>query len=176
VEGPVSESAIVKIIFAQAVITGFAVLLSYLKLSQEIRKSKSQKIYDLHLDRLRRQLSEFYGPLYMLSSSTTQLAKATWGTDIWEEVWRGTLVPAHLQIESILLSKIDLLDEEEIPQSYLDFIKHSQFNRAYVSRPGYGGFSYFEKLVPYPAEFNADLQSGYERKRREYRELLRTEA
>ena len=102
---------ILKVILAQAVVTLFAVLLSYLKLSQEIRKTKSQKVYDLQLDRLRRQLSEFYGPLYMLSSSTTQLAKATWGTDIWEEVWRGTLIPAHLQIESIILSKIDLLDE-----------------------------------------------------------------
>src|SRR6476646_2466110 len=65
--------------------------------------------------------------------------KTTWGTDIWEEVWRATLVPAHLQIESILLSKIDLLDEQDIPKSYLDFIKHSQFNRAYIAREGYGG-------------------------------------
>jgi len=171
----VSEADIIKIIFAQAVITFFAALLGYIKLSQEIRKSKSQKVYDLQLDRLRRQLSEFYGPLYMLSTSTTQLAKATWGTDIWEDVWRGTLVPAHLQIESILLSKIDLLDEQNIPESYLNFIKHSQFNRAYLTREGYGGMSYFEKLVPYPAEFNADLYSGYERKRREHRELLKTD-
>jgi hypothetical protein len=110
----------------------------------------------------------------MLSTSTTQLAKATWGTDIWEDVWRGTLVPAHLQIESILLTKIDLLDEPDIPQSYLDFIKHSQFNRAYVAREGYGGLSYFEKLVPYPREFNEDVRAGYERKRQEYRQLLKT--
>jgi hypothetical protein len=88
----------------------------------------------------------------MLSSSTTQLAKTPWGTDIWEEVWRATLVPAHLQIESILLSKIDLLDEQDIPKSYLDFIKHSQFNRAYIAMEGYEGLSYFEKLVPYPAD------------------------
>jgi hypothetical protein len=170
----VSEADIVKIIFYQAVITCFAVLLGYIKLKQEIRKSKSQKVYEMRLDRLRRQLSEFYGPLYMLSTSTTQLAKATWGTDIWEDVWRGTLVPAHLQIESILLSKIDLLDEQDIPESYLNFIKHSQFNRAYIGREGYGGMSYFEKLVPYPTGFHADLQAGYERKRREYRELLQT--
>jgi hypothetical protein len=110
----------------------------------------------------------------MLSTSTTQLARATWGTEIWEDVWKGTLVPAQLQIESIILSKIDLLDEQEIPKSYLDFIKHSQFNRTYLSRGGYGGLSYFENQVPYPADFNADLHSGYERKRRNYRELLQT--
>jgi hypothetical protein len=171
----VNESDVIKIIFAQAVITVFAALLGYVKIRQEIRKSKSQKVYDLQLDRLRRQLSEFYGPLYMLSTSTTQLAKATWGTDIWQDVWRGSLVPAHLQIESILLSKIDLLDEQDIPASYLNFIKHSQFNQAYVKREGYGGLSYFEKLVPYPTEFNADLRAGYERKRQEYRELLNTD-
>jgi hypothetical protein len=111
----------------------------------------------------------------MLSKTTGQLAQTTWGTDIWEDVWRGTLVPAHLQIENIILSKIDLLDEEEIPQSYLDFIKHSQFNRAYTTREGYGGLSYFEKWVPYPAEFSKDLHAGYERKRREYRELLQSD-
>jgi hypothetical protein len=106
------------------------------------------------------------------STSWPQLAKATWGIDIGQDVWRVTLVPAHLQIESILLSKIDLLDEQDIPASYLNFIKHSQFNRTYVKRDGYGGLSYFEKLVPYPTEFNADLRAGCERKRREYRELL----
>jgi hypothetical protein len=172
----VSESDTVKIIFAQAIITLFAALLGYIKLRQEIRKSKLQKVYEMQLDRLRRQLSEFYGPLYMLSTSTTQLAKAVWGTDIWEDVWRETLVPAHLQIESILLSKIDLLDEQNIPESFLNFIKHSQFNRAYVRREGYGGMSYFEKLVPYPVDFNADLHAGYERKCREYRGLLKTDA
>jgi hypothetical protein len=167
-----SEGGIARIIFAQAVITIFAVLLGYIKLRQEIRKSRSQKVYEMKLDRLRRQLCEFYGPLYMLSTSNSQIAKATWGTDIWEEVWRGTLQPANLQIENIILAKIDLLDEEEIPKSYFDFIKHSQFNRVYVAREGYGGLSYFEKLVPYPTEFNKDLQAGYERKRQEYRELL----
>jgi len=167
-----NEIGMAKIIFAQGVVTIFTILLGYIKLRQEIMKSRSQKVYELKLDRLRRQLSEFYGPLYMLSTSTSQLSKTTWGTDIWEDVWRGTLVPAHLQIENIILSKIDLLDEEEIPKSYFDFIKHSQFNRAYTTREGYGGLGYFEKWVPYPAEFSTDLQAGYEHKRREYRELL----
>jgi hypothetical protein len=170
-----SEGDMVKIVFAQAVITIFAVLLGYIKLRQEIRKSRSQKVYEMKLDRIRRQLSEFYGPLHMLSTTTSQLSQTTWGTDIWEDVWRGTLVPAHLQIENIILSKIDLLDEEEIPKSYFDFIKHSQFNRAYTTREGYGGLSYFEKWVPYPKEFGSDLHAGYERKRREYKELLQSE-
>ena len=161
-----------KVIFAQAIITIFAVALGSIKLSQEIRKMKSQKVYELKLDRIRKQLSEFYGPLYMLATSTTQLARTTWGTDIWEEVWRGTLVPAHLQMENIILSKIDLLEEHEIPNSYFDFIKHSQFNRTYMNREGYGGLSYFEKSVPYPHEFTADIKSGYEKKRREYLDLL----
>jgi hypothetical protein len=161
-----------KIIFSQAVITIFALSLGYIKLRQEIRKIRSQKVYELKLDRLRRQLSEFYGPLFMLATTTSQLSKTTWGTDVWEDVWRGTLVPAHLQIENIILSKIDLLEEEEIPKSYFEFIKHSQFNRAYTTREGYGGLSYFEKWVPYPPDFCTDLHSGYARKRQEYVELL----
>ena len=68
------------IIFTQAVITLFAILLAYVKLSQEIRKARKEKVYDLRLDRLKKQLSEFYGPLHMLSASTTDIAKTAWGT------------------------------------------------------------------------------------------------
>jgi hypothetical protein len=60
---------------------------------------------------------DFYGPLYMLTTSTSQIAITAWGTAIWEEVWKDIIVPSHLQIENILVTKINLLDEDEIPES-----------------------------------------------------------
>lgn len=160
------------IIFTQAVITLFAILLAYVKLSQEIRKARKEKVYDLRLDRLKKQLSEFYGPLHMLSTSTTDIAKTAWGTDIWERVWRDIVLPAHQQIETILLTKIDLLDETEIPQSYFEFLRHFKVNKSYLET-GFG-LSYFEKNTPYPAGFNQDIAIAYEHKRKQYVELLQS--
>ena len=160
------------LLLSQAVITLFAVLVAYIKLKQEIKKSREEKVYELRLDRLKRQLSEFYGPLHMLSRSTTDIAKTAWGTDIWERTWREIILPSHQQIEAILLNKIDLLDEPEIPQSYFDFLRHYKVNWSYLET-GFGP-SYFEKQTPYPANFNQDISAAYERKRKEYLELVQT--
>jgi hypothetical protein len=147
-------------------------LLGFAKLQQAIAQFKTEKVYDLALERLRKQLCDFYGPLYMLTTSTSQIAITAWGTDIWEEVWKDIIVPSHLQIENILLTKIDLLDEDEIPESYLLFLKHAKVNRSYVKRGL--GVSYFEKETPYPLTFNKEVLVTYERKRTEYLQLLKS--
>jgi hypothetical protein len=170
--GNVKPTEMGTLILTQAVITLFAILLAYVKLKQEIRKSRNEKVYELRLDRLKRQLSEFYGPLHMLTRSTTDIAKKAWGTDIWERVWKEIILPAHQQIEVILLTKIDLLEEPEIPQSYFDFLTHFKVNRSYLET-GFG-LSYFEKETPYPANFNQDISVAYDRKRKQYLELLQS--
>jgi hypothetical protein len=165
------ESGVFKIILTQAVITVFALLAAYVKLRQEIQKGRHERVYDLSLDRLKRQLGEFYGPLYMLTAATTDIAQTAWGTDVWDEVWRGVIVPSHQQIETILLTKIDLLDEPQIPQSYFDFLRHYNVNRGYL-KSGLGK-AYFEKRTPYPPEFNNDVASAYRKKRQEYVDMLK---
>jgi hypothetical protein len=168
------ELSVFKVIITQAVITVFALLAAYIKLRQEIRKGRHERVYDLSLDRLKRQLSEFYGPLYMLTTSTSDIATTAWGTDMWDEVWRGIIVPSHQQIEIILLTKIDLLDEEQIPQSYFDFLRHSHVNRGYL-KSGLGK-EYFEKRTFYPRQFNDDVSNAYQRKRQEYMNMLKSAA
>jgi len=123
---------VAKIIIAQAVITVFALLLAYMKLAQEIKKSKEQKVYELKLERLKSQLSDFYGPLYMITTTTRRIAQTAWGTDIWEEVWREIIVPSNSEAEKILLTKIHLLDEAEIPNSYLDFLNYARVAKTYA--------------------------------------------
>lgn len=81
-------------------------------------------------------------------------------------------MPSHQQIEAILLSKIDLLYENQIPQSYFDFLKHIKVNRSYL-KTGFG-VSYFEKNTPYPIRFDADILGTYEKKRKEYLDLLQS--
>ncbi len=168
------ESGVFKIILTQAAITVFALLAAYVKLRQEIRKGRHERVYELSLDRRRRQLSEFYGPLYMLTVSTSNIAKVAWGTDVWDEVWRGIIVPAHQQMETILLTKIDLLDEAQIPKSYFDFLRHASVNRGYL-KSGLGK-EYFEKRAVYPLEFNEDVAKAYQQKREEFVDMLKDAA
>jgi hypothetical protein len=148
----VTETEITKIIFAQAVITVFAVLLGYVKLSQEIRKSNSQKVYDMQLDLLRRQLSEFYGPL----STCFRVLRLNWRRPRGAQIF-GKRCGERLWCLLICRSNPSFIEDRfarraRYSKILLDFIKHSQFNRAYIAMEGYGGLSYFEKLVPYPAD------------------------
>jgi hypothetical protein len=166
------ESSVSTVIVTQAVITVFALLAAYIKLRQEIRKGRHERVYDLSLDRLKRQLGEFYGPLYMLTASTSDIADTVWGTDVWEEVWRGVIVPSHQEVGAILLTKIDLLDEAQIPQSYFDFLRHFNVSRGYL-KSGLGK-DYFEKDTPYPRQFNDDVANTYRKKRQEYMDMLKS--
>ena len=163
-------SGIAKIVIAQGVITVFALLVAYLKLKQEIKKFKEQKVYELKLERLKTQLSDFYGPLHMIATATKQIAQTAWGTDIWEDAWKEIIVPSHLEAERILLTRIHLLDEDEIPKSYLDFLKYSKIAQSYL-KTGMNR-SYFEKESHYPTQFNEDIFNSYQKKRKEYLELL----
>jgi len=171
-EADMESISIVKIILPQAVITVFGLFFAYVKLKQEIHKFRRERVYDLKLERLKRQLSEFYGPLHMLATSTSDIAKKAWGTDMWEEVWREIIVPSQQQIANILLTRIDLLDETDIPLSYFDFLKHVNINRGYL-KSGFGK-NYFEKNTPYPPQFNEDIWNAYQRKRKEYSDTLQT--
>lgn len=158
-----------KLLLAQGVVTLFAVITAYVKLRQDFRQYARQELFSMRLDRLRRQLSEFYGPIHMLAVANERIAKVAWGTDIWDRVWRQILIPTQLKIEEILLSKIELLDEP-IPDSFLSFMTHARVARSYLETgPGVG---YFEKDVHYPVEFNKDVASGYEMVRNRYNEAL----
>ena len=83
-EVEMEQISVAKIVLSQAVITVFALFLAYVKLRQEIHKSRGEKLYDLKLERLKRQLGDFYGPLHMLATSTSDIARKAWGTDMWE--------------------------------------------------------------------------------------------
>ena len=158
-----------KLLLAQSVVTLFAVIAAYVKLRQDFRQYARQQLFSLRLDRLRRQLSEFYGPIHMLAVANERIAKVAWGTDIWDRVWRQILIPTQLKIEEILLTKIELLDEP-IPDSFLSFMTHARVARSYLeSGPG---LEYFKKGVHYPVEFNKDVASGYEMVRNKYNKEL----
>src|SRR4029453_9948178 len=65
------------------------------------------------------------------------------GTDIWHRVWREVLIPGELKIEELLLTKIELLEEEAIPDFFLAFMTHARVARSYLETGQ--GVEYFEK-------------------------------
>lgn len=157
-----------KLVLAQGVITLFAVIVAYVKLRQDFKQYARQQLFSMRLDRLRRQLSEFYGPIHMLTVANERIAKVAWGTDIWDRVWRQILIPAELKIEEILLTKIELLDDEAIPDSFLAFMTHARVARSYLETGP--GLEYFEKGIHYPVQFNKDVALGYDAVRSRYNE------
>jgi hypothetical protein len=52
-----------KLLLGQSVITLFAVVVGYVKLRQDFRQFTRQQLFSIRLERLRRQMSEFYGPI-----------------------------------------------------------------------------------------------------------------
>jgi hypothetical protein len=165
-----NTSDILKIVVAQAVVTVFAVLVTYVKLRQDFRQYARQQLFSLSVDRLRRQLSEFYGPLHMLSVANERIAKVAWGTDMWHRVWRDILIPSELKIEDILLSKSELLDEGVLPASFLAFLTHARVARSYLETGQ--GIEYFDKGIHYPPEFNTDVAAAYEKVKRRYSDAI----
>lgn len=74
-----TASDIEKIVLAQVVVTALAMIVTYVKLRQDFRQYTRQQLFSVRLDRLRRQLSEFYGPMHMLS--VVPLQPTTSGAD-----------------------------------------------------------------------------------------------
>jgi hypothetical protein len=169
---PMDAADIGKVVLAQTVVTIFAMIVTYIKLRQDFRQYTRQQLFAVQLDTLRRQLSEFYGPMHMLSVANERIAKVAWGTDIWHRVWRDILIPSELKIEEILLAKIELLDDHALPDSFLAFMTHARVARSYLETGQ--GVEYFEKGVHYPTKFNSDVAAAYERVRTRYQEAFKS--
>jgi hypothetical protein len=159
-----------KLLLAQGLVTLFALVVAYVKLRQDFRQYARQQLFSVRLERLRRQLSELYGPIHMLTVANARIAKVAWGTDIWDQVWRQILIPTQLKIEDLLLTKIELLDEHPMPDSFLAFLTHARVARSYVE-PGLS-VGYFEKGIHYPVQFDQDVARTYEMIRTKYTEVL----
>jgi hypothetical protein len=168
------SSEFLTLVLTQVTVTTFSVAVGFLSVHNELRKFRSQKRFEIQIARLEKQLSEFYGPLHMLTQTTGQIAKNTWGTDIWQKTFKEVLLPAQCKIEEILLTRAHLLEEEEIPLSYLDFLRHVNISKAYAE----SGMtvSYFEKNSTYPLAFPEDIQRMYHHKRSQYAALLGEQA
>ena len=116
------------------------------------------------LERLNRQLSEFYGPLYALSLAgaaafdalakywklnnpgARPLEQRTW------EIWvRDIFMPLNRRMVSLVIEKADLLDGDEMPQALLDLCTHVYAYEAVLKQWEEGDFSQRTSVIDFPA-------------------------
>jgi hypothetical protein len=107
----------------------------------------------------------------MLTVANSKIARVGWGTDVWDRAWKEVLIPANLKIEEIILAKIELLYEEQIPDSFLAFMTHARVPRSY--RETGMRLEYFEQDTGYPMQFNDDIAAGFQKVRNRYQEAMR---
>ena len=167
--------------------TLITVYLAFTKLSRELRNFKKQKLYELKLERISAQISEFYGPIYMLTQSNKRIFEETFDKKVWGKTWKNIIVPAEEQVLKILKTKIHLLEQDyyqvnELPDSFKLFIAHTSVTHSMLEDVNAGEVNFFELLKDYgegyrhyPKAFIDDISKGYHRKLDEYQNLLREE-
>jgi len=144
------------------------------------------------LDRVSRQLSEFYGPLLSLVSTgnatwgvfrqTYRPGRPFWGTEpapteeeaaTWRLWMREVFMPLNRQIASVIHSKADLLDEEEMPQCLLDVCAHVASYEPVLKRWEEGDVEQHTALNAFPRrDLSAYASASFLRLKHEQSRLL----
>lgn len=149
------------------------------------------------LERINRQLSDFYGPLLALTRSCDRSWEAFrqrhrsdggsyWRTDppaseddvaAWR-LWMSTVfVPMHQQMMDIVLSHADLVDESEMPMCLLDLCAHVSGYQAVLKQWESGDISVARvdnvSIVNFPSQALTDYAAeAFDRLKAEQSRLL----
>jgi hypothetical protein len=166
-----------------AVVGYIATYLYNLKLAQ--RKDR--------LDRINRQLSDFYGPLLSLVSSSQSSWDAFrrryrsdtlsfWSDDppptveeaaAWRLWMTEVFMPLNEGMADVITQHADLLDESDMPPSLLDVCAHVKAYRPTIKRWENGDFAEHTSLTGFPsAELRRFASEGFARLKAEQRDLL----
>jgi hypothetical protein len=152
------------------IVAGAGYLVTYLNnLALERRKAR--------LDRVNRQLSDLYGPLYALSEATfmawTEFRgrlrgpdNKSWpSTDEEKATWRlwmtEVLMPANEEMQRVVVHHSDLLRESTMPECLLDLGAHVNSYRTIARRWQQGDFRDHLALIPFPDEVRSYAKAGY---------------
>lgn len=142
-------------------VTGY--LLKYLA-DVDLERQKGQ------LDRVNRQLSELYGPLFGLARTGTWSFKAFFesiradGADFQDRgptkeeaasfrLWMTyVLMPLNRRLVELILTKADLLEENEMPDVLLRVVAHVSSYEAAVKRWEDGDYSRMWAVISFPGD------------------------
>jgi hypothetical protein len=144
------------------------------------------------LDRVNRQLGEFYGPMFAMTHASdiawrafrsvyrpgqTYFGEGKPLTDEELKTWRlwmsTVFMPVNLRVYEIILSKSDLLIEPQMPECLLMFCAHVAAYQAVLKKWENKDFSEHTSLVNYPAGVLLDYaRESFQKLKTEQEELL----
>ena len=136
------------------------------------------------LDRVSKQLSDFYGPLLALSRATERswsaFVDAHGSMPSAEDrkahfrLWmREVFMPLNIRMVDVVTNKADLLDEPYVPELLLELCAHVASYRAILKRWEEGDFSETAAKIPFPGpDLNAYAERTFARLKAEQNDLL----
>ncbi|MBI5950540.1 MAG: hypothetical protein HY865_02685 [Chloroflexi bacterium] len=158
-----------------------ATYLNNLRLSQRLEK----------LERINRQLSELYGPLFALTHASdtawTAFKSKRIGQGYFDgkrrtpteeelkawRLWMSTVfMPINLRIYEIILSKSDLLIETKMPECLLSFCAHVTAYQAVLKQWEDNDYSEFMSVINYPNEIVEYSMKSYQFIKAEQEKLI----
>lgn len=134
------------------------------------------------LDHVDRQLRKLYGPLFALNhvsniawrafrqkyrpGAESYFRTAPGPTAEEEEAWRlwmaTVFIPLILRMEEVILKHSDLIEEQEMPQCFIDLISHISAYKALMQKWSNGDYSEHVSVIRFPgAALTAYLEPQY---------------
>ncbi len=144
------------------------------------------------LERINRQLSELYGPMFGITHASDIAwkefkQKYRFGKEFFVnnrkrltskefaafQLWMTTIfMPMNRRLFDIIISRSDLLIEAKMPESVLRFCAHIAAYEAVLERWKTKDFSEIQSVIRYPGEFNEYARESFERLKAEQDRLL----
>lgn len=167
----------------------FLALLGYLaKYWNDIKLAKRKD----KLDRINKQLGDFYGPLYSLLNSTDQAWKSfrkkhkpngayfndpqypttEQQIEAWKHYMLHVFMPCNEKIYEIIVNKSDLLIEDEMPKCLLDLISHIVIYKAIVKNWEQGNFSEYTSTNNFPIEVNDYIFNSFNQLKKQQSDII----
>lgn len=136
------------------------------------------------LERINKQLSELYGPMFSITHASTTAWKsfregyppdATISDDDLKE-WRlwmtVVFMPQNIKLYDIILNKSDLLIETEMPTCLLDFCAHTVALQALIEKWNNGDYSEHYAIARYPRDVDQYAREAYTNLKTEQSKML----
>jgi hypothetical protein len=158
-------------------------LVGYLATSMSARMLERRKD---KLALVNRRLDEFYGPLYVASQAGNiayrSLLKKQGKTQSFPildgemkewMLWMTTIfMPLNDIREKIIIEKANLIIEEQMPHSLLEFVTHVVGYKAVLAKWAGGDYSERRSTIGWPPEFDAYVERSYAALKAEQTRLL----
>ncbi len=143
------------------------------------------------LERINRQLSELYGPMFGITHASETAwkefkKKYRFGPEFFDHkkrlsskeflafrLWMTTVfMPMNKHLFDLILSKADLLIETEMPESMLQFCAHIAAYEAVLERWKKEDFSEIQSVIHYPGKINEYARKSFVHLKAEQDRLL----